>query len=141
MTDLQAEFMRLFEEFKREAYEKGWHDAVAALTEKAAEMKAPPPKPHVLPTPKHVKVQGRPGKAQALVHDAIKEKPGMNGVEIVRHLTERGTPVVERTVRTCLRRLRLAHHVKRRDGRWYPINQEQQNAQNASGEVLQTPPR
>lgn len=141
MTDHKAEFMRLLDEFKREEYERGWRDAVSALTQKASEMMAPAVQPRVLPMPKHVKVPGRPGKALALVNDAIKEKPGLNGVEIVRLLAEKGTPVVERTVRTCLRRLRLAHQVKRRDGRWYPVNQEQQTAQNASGEALGTPPR
>ena len=160
MTDSRAEMDRLLKQIEQEAYSRGYSDAIAAVT--AAATAAAPrmgdsaqprvsasngnsdAKPDVDEAPRG---RGRPATAVASVRDAIFEKPGMKGADLVRHLEQRGTPVLERTVRSCLRRLKNVE-VRQREGRWYPKRKpETENgalfrplAENGNGEVLITPP-
>ena len=59
----------------------------------------------------------REGSDQAKVLMAIRETPGVRGVDIVNDLA--GT-VEERTVRTALHRLKKREAIYQREGKWYP---------------------
>lgn len=112
---------RLLAQIEREAYARGWADAIATLQEKAAAL--PPPSESTRgPTasePDTQRGRGRPATYIGIVRDIITTTPGLKGAEIVRESQRRETPVEERTVRSCLRRLK-GKHVWQREGRWYP---------------------
>ena len=52
-----------------------------------------------------------PSSAIMVVEECIKATPGMNGVEVVKAAQSVDAKVKGRTVRTCLRRLRLARKI------------------------------
>ena len=130
MTNAHEQFQRLLAQIEREAYARGWNAAIAALQEKAPEPvtadeyidgKLVTIGASTMTTGSRIieRGPGRPSSAIALVRDAIAEKPGMKGVEIVQYLKQKGTPILERTIRSCLRRLKGKDADKRRM-RWYP---------------------
>lgn len=146
MTDSRSEMDRLLKQIEQEAYARGYADAIAAITAAAASVapKASESVPvvsfeNVAPNPsiQAQRGRGRPSTAISIVRDAIFEKPGMKGADLVRYLEQRGTPVLERTVRSCLRRLKN-QEVRQREGRWYPKRKPE--AENGIGEVVSTPP-
>ena len=57
-----------------------------------------------------------------VVLDFIKDNPGKRGVEIANALGSQSPPMLERTVRTNLARLREDEKIKNVDGRWYAAN-------------------
>jgi hypothetical protein len=131
----------------RESYARGWADAIAALQAKAPEMTA------AMPAGNHPKgngatpdtdskepqrARGRPERAISLVQSAIFSEPGLRGVDIVRTLEKNGTPVVDRTVRSALRRLREAKIIWERKKRWYPKPKERLDSE--SGEPVGSTP-
>lgn len=144
MADSREQMDRLLKQIEQEAYSRGYSDAIAAVTTAAtaaAPKLAESPVP-VVPTPREdegdePRGRGRPATAVASVREAIFEKPGMKGADLVRYLDQRGTPVLERTVRSCLRRLKN-DQVRQREGRWYPKRKPE--AENGVGEALVTPP-
>ena len=120
MSDIQEQIGRLLEQAGREGYARAANEAIAILEDAIARLRqlgAPPPS--VQPRPR-----GRPAKAIGLVHDMVVAKPGLTGVEIVKALAEAGTPVMERTARSCLRRLRDSKVIWQRQKKWYPRPKE-----------------
>jgi hypothetical protein len=128
------EIERLLADAEREGYSRGYADAIAAVTAAAtaaANQGGQKPLAQVTPEPASAsdsgaeaangngKTRGRPAKAIGLVRDAIYAAPGMKGVEIIKWLEEKKTPVLDRTVRSCLRRLN-GKEVWQRKTRWYP---------------------
>jgi AT hook motif len=146
MPDRREKIDSLLAEVERESYARGWHDAIAALQAKAPEI---PPVEFAPEAPKNEtridsvappRQRGRPAKAINLVRDAIFADPGLRGVDITRALTKNGTPVIDRTVRSCLRRLRDNRTVWQRKNRWYPRPKERQDVDNETGGASRTPP-
>jgi len=58
-------------------------------------------------------------KAADVVFDVIRSNPGIRGVDIVRATGERGPPLLERTVRTALYRMKRDGLVKNLEARWF----------------------
>jgi len=126
----------LIEEAEREAYARGWRDAIAALQAKAPEVPTESIESNGKVMPEHTR--GRPAtKAIALVREIIIAKPGLKGVEVFRTLQAQGTPILERTMRSCLRRLRDSKVIWQRKGKWYP--RPKTDFESANGEAT-TPP-
>src|SRR5450432_268767 len=130
MTGQREQIGRLLDEMEREAresYARGWRDAIAALQAKAPEM-GPAPLPTITisvleqdsETSPPVRSRGRPEKAISLVRSEIFGDPGLRGVDIVKSLANKGTPIVDRTVRSALRRLKKGRVIWQRNGKWYP---------------------
>jgi len=59
-------------------------------------------------------------RASDVVLDIIKAHPGIKGVDIVRISVEAGEPVLERTVRTALYRMKRDGQIRNLGGGWYP---------------------
>ena len=140
MDGRKEQIASLIEEAEREAYARGWRDAIAALQASAP----PAPSGVVISLSGKVPIvdrkRGRPAKAVDLVRDMISSSPGMKGADIARSLDAKGTPVLERTVRSCLRRLRQAKAITQRNGKWYPRPKDAV-PENTNGEALGPPPR
>jgi hypothetical protein len=129
---------KLVEEAEREAYARGWREAIATLQSKAPESPSSSRyKPNGAANPD--RKRGRPSKAVDLVREAIAAQPGLKGIDIARALEANNTPVLERTVRSCLRRLRESRVICQRKGKWYPKATDA-IAANDKGEALETPP-
>jgi hypothetical protein len=146
MADRREKIDRLLAEVERESYARGWHDAIAALQSKAPEI---PPDEFAPEAPENEtrvdsatspRQRGRPAKAINLVRDEIFAEPGLRGADVTRALAKKGTPVIDRTVRSCLRRLRDNRIIWQRKYRWYPRPKERQDAGNEIGEASKTPP-
>ncbi len=145
MTDPRDEIDRIIQEAERKAFERGWQAACAAIGDLAkhlplsayhieAESSSTPPE-------ERLARRGRPsGRAIDIVADCIAAHPGMKGVEIVKAAQEVDPTIKERTVRTCLRRLRLNKIIWRRSGLWYPKPTEKTEAKNGIGEAVGSPP-
>jgi hypothetical protein len=144
MIDSRAEMDRLLKQIEQEAYSRGYSDAIAAVTAaataaapKLTESPSSPPAEQEAEKEDESRGPGRPATAVMSVRNAIWTKPGMKGADLVRYLDLQGTPVLERTVRSCLRRLKNVE-VRQRDGRWYPKRKPE--AENGNGEALAAPP-
>jgi hypothetical protein len=130
----------------RESYARGWRDAIAALQAKAPEMAldgaplADSLNGQAAAGGAPQRTRGRPQKAISLVQAEIFGEPGLRGVDIVRALEKKGTPVVDRTVRSALRRLKGSKIVWQRNGKWYPKPKERPDAENENGEASGPPP-
>lgn len=147
-----AEIERILAEAEQEGYARGFADAIAAMTAaatEAAKTSVVAPTPALTPESAPVaesaaaapangngRGSGRPAKFISLVHEAIVTTPGIRGSEIVRYLEEQGTPVMDRTVRSCLRRLK-GKEVWQRSKRWYPKNKA--DSDGLSGEAASAP--
>jgi hypothetical protein len=138
---------RLFKEIEQEAYARGYSDAIQAVTAAATAAATKQSAPKDIESPlateggdqiNGAKTRGRPAKAITLVRAAIFAHPGMKGVELVRELEKQGTPVIERTVRSCLRRLGSEKVIWQREMRWYP--KKKTEVEHGLGEGLATPP-
>jgi hypothetical protein len=153
MTEIHDQVAHLLKQVEQEAYARGWTDAIAALQAKAASLAESAPGMGIIqdrPLPKPDVVaddaprgRGRPAKAISIVEDIILTGPGMKGVEIVSETERRGTPVLERTVRSCLARLRERRVIWQRKGRWYPRDRaaaDHSNPDQLNGETLFTSP-
>jgi hypothetical protein len=123
MTDPRDEINRIIESATREAYARGWRDAVAAIAESAAQLKGAAPEnmggnsERGKPLPRRT---GRPSTAIKVVEECIAATPGMKGVDVVKAAQSVDSAIKERTVRSCLRRLRLTKAIWKRNGLWYP---------------------
>jgi ribosomal protein L31E len=139
VANRREQINRLLAEVERESYVRGWHDAIAALQAKAPELPSPDSEAsaEIIETNGSVlpeKSRGRPAKAISVVRELISAQPGLRGVDIANQLEGR---VIERTVRSCLHRLRGHHEIWQRKGRWYPRDNCSENARR---EALETPP-
>jgi hypothetical protein len=127
MTDLKDEIARMIEAAEEAAYQRGFKDAcdrarlaVNAVADTitfnkgwSAEVLIEPGEP--------VRKTGRPASpAITVVEECINASPGKKGVDVVKavHLVNASIP--ERTVRTCLRRLKENKKIWQRNGLWYP---------------------
>lgn len=138
MTNSREQFDRLLTDIEREAYARGWADAIAALQAKAAEL------PTVEPTNVNRVVavadaSSAPTKAITIVRSIIFAKPGLKGAEIVRVASSQGTPILERTVRSCLHRLK-GKDIWQRESRWYPKRSTPRLPFEINGEASNLPP-
>lgn len=146
MPDRREMIDSVLAEVERESYARGWRDAIAALQEKAPEMAPIDPiagkrgNGADIDSVTRPRQRGRPEKAISLVKNEIFGEPGLRGVDIIRSLEKKGTPVVDRTVRSALRRLKGSKTVWKRNGKWYPKSKERSDAENEIGEVPGTPP-
>lgn len=142
MTDRREQIDRLLADAEREAYARGWRDAIAHLQARAAEIPNGESAADIAQAESTVaetdRRRGRPAKAITIVRDIIFAEGGLKGVEIVRAAERNGTPVLERTVRSCLRRLKEHRLIWQRDGRWYPRRRDKPETGN--GEALIAPP-
>lgn len=147
MADPHDEINRTIETIERNAYERGWRDAIAAITDAAeqvkgrvtaAELPAFLPVQHVAKIPRRT---GRPSsKAIKIVAECITATPGMRGIEVFKAAQSVDSAIKERTVRTCLRRLRLSNAIHKRDGLWYPKPKQRTDLENANGEAARSLP-
>lgn len=140
MADPRDEIARIIESAERAAYERGWRDATDAITGAAEQAKRPsgavvaPEKPSP-PTPRRT---GRPSSpAIRIVEDCITATPGMKGVDVVKAAQSIDGTIKERTVRTCLRRLRLQKKIWKRNGLWYPKAKDKLLFDNVDAEVAE----
>jgi len=136
MADRREQIDQLLADTDREGYARALRDAIAILQSKLTETNvADVPKKEVTPAPIAPRGRGRPAKAIALVRDLILAQPGLKGVEVFRTLEAQGTPVIERTVRSFLRRLRDGKIIWQRKDRWYPRPSERGTVENRSVET------
>jgi hypothetical protein len=75
-----------------------------------------------------------------MVLEVVIKHPGLRGVEIVQQLEKNLNAVPERSVRTCLHRLKKATKIKIVDGRWYAAEAEPANPQLLLREGQMDPP-
>jgi hypothetical protein len=128
MSDPREEINRLIEIAERNAYQAGWRAAIDAMAKSAemlrtgagtAPVTAPALEPPAGPT-QQPRRSGRPPSPTAqVVEECIKAQPGMTGVEVVKAAQSVDAKIKERTVRTCLRRLRVAKKIWKRNGSWF----------------------
>jgi len=129
MSD-ENEFTRLVadatEKMKRDAYARGWRDALAAL-QKAAEgaieigsaesdsfdFNAP----RDTSSPANLTV----GSTPYYTYQAIKKRPGMTGGEIVAAVQEAGHNVSEGNIRTSISRVKDKKLIVARHNKWFPL--------------------
>jgi len=120
MADTREEINRLIEVAQRDAYDKGWRDAIAAITESADRLRT------VRTANGEPRRRGGrpPSAAMMVVEQCIKANPGLTGVDVVAAAQAVDAKIKERTVRTCLRRLRIAKKIWKRADLWYPKTQQ-----------------
>lgn len=144
MSDPRDEIARIIAEAEKAAYLRGWNEAVAAMSAAAEHFRTPDIVAGVAdarPAPERNSSRGRPSSnAMRVVEDTITAMPGMAGVEVVRAAQRIDPSLKERTVRTCLRRLRLSKVIWQRSGLWYPKAKEKTVAENVNGEAVGSPP-
>jgi hypothetical protein len=100
--------------------EAAWEEATKRFSALIAEKPAPSPPPAV--TQAQLEQSGadpedRPSKD--IVLSLIRQTPGMRGVEVVQAAEKAGTPLLERTIRTALHRLKIEELIRNEDGRWF----------------------
>jgi hypothetical protein len=140
MSDPVDEISKIVKAASRDAYARGWQDALDAVAKAAHGMKPPDsdiagtaPKPGIVP-----RTNGRPAsKAIQVVEDCIVQSPGKRGVDVVKAVQLVDPAINERTVRTCLRRLKLNKKILKRNGLWYP---KPARHENENEEAISSPP-
>jgi hypothetical protein len=145
VTDPRDEIARIIADAERAAYRRGWSDAIAAMAVAADQLRDPnivPPPAPATPSPERTAApRGRPSSnAMQVVEHVITTMPGMAGVEVVKTAQRIDPAIKERTVRTCLRRLRLNKAIWKRSGLWYPKAKEKIVSENGNGEAVGSPP-
>ena len=136
--------VRLIEERDKEIYQKGWQDCLAHImatagSPAAARPSAAPPKrePKAVKTtafPLQLRLGPGPITAErptiAVIHDIIKETPGLRGADIFRIAVTRVPGMdlkkMDRTGRTALARLKNRGKIRLTDKRWYPLSNEEE---------------
>ncbi|HWY63269.1 MAG TPA: hypothetical protein VNW15_15310 [Rhizomicrobium sp.] len=120
---------KIVSDLERQAYKRGWNEAVAAMADQVAKMadaaglaKAPEVeakagnKPLTARKPRSKKRGARAGNARKLVTQAIGNNPGKLGNEIAFMVMDK---VNKHTVRTWLRKLKIAGDIEQHEMRWY----------------------
>lgn len=72
-------------------------------------------------------------KAAEIVFRIIAEQPGIRGIDIVKTSAEVGSPLLERTTRTALYRMKRDGRIKNLEGRWYAADATPASADDNSG--------
>jgi hypothetical protein len=150
MSNPKEELTRVLVSAEKAAYARGWADACAAMIKAASEAQdhfADKDERHVeagspqapsasMPTPRRT---GRPSSnAIEVVEDCINASPGKKGVDVVRAAQLVDPSIPERTVRTCLRRLKLSKKIWQRNHLWYP--KPRPRHENENEEAISSPP-
>lgn len=125
-----------------EGFREGW-DAGRKWFQEALEKASAQPEPPVARADQNAPLAlftlqpsaGSGVRAADIVFDVIEANPGIRGVEIVNATHEVGTPVIERTVRTALYRMKREGRIKNLEGRWFTAEAAPgSEAGNAGGE-------
>jgi hypothetical protein len=158
VADARDEITRIIEKAEKAAYKRGWADCretILHAANDAMHLVEPPSDERAAQSSDQIRGQftviplgkaespkrGRPsGKAIDIVANCIASTPGMKGVEVVRAAQEIDPKIPERTVRTCLRRLRENKAIWKRSGLWYPKPKQGTESTNASAEPAATSP-
>jgi len=127
-----AEVLAIVRRLEREAYQKGWRDAVAAIQEAAGQVTAVVRERPRLKRPAMVLGKGRASYKMPvidIIFQVISEHPGLRGSDIFREAVERvpgsDFKTMDRTGRTALMRLRKRGKIEQRNGKWFPTEREQ----------------
>src|SRR4029077_13848828 len=108
------EIQRIIEAAERAAYNRGRDDALKAIAS-AVELALAGNNASV----RQRKRGGRPASgAMKTVRDCIAATPGMTGVQVVNAVRSVDSSIKERTIRTCLRRLRVKGDIRKRGDGW-----------------------
>ena len=145
MSDPVDEISKIVKAASRDAYARGWQDAMDAVAKAAQGLKpidsgsadaAAKPGLEITIVPR---TNGRPAsKAIQIVEDCITQSPGKKGIEVVKAAQLVDPTINERTARTCLRRLKLNKKIWQRNGLWYP--KPRQRPENENEEAISSPP-
>jgi len=132
MSD-ENDFTRLVadatEKMKREAYARGWRDAIAALQKASEAVIEGAQGDGELPASisfGNVKEPGGQfnltvGSTPYYTYQAIKKRPGMTGGEIVAAVQEAGHNVSEGSIRTSISRVKDKKLIVSRHNKWFPL--------------------
>jgi len=110
---------------EKEAYQRGWHDAVAKLVAVASQGMAVNKHP-AAPSPvgKGNGALKRGASVIGVIHGIIKERPGLRGADVFREAVTRipgsNFKTMDRSGRTALSRLKGRGLIKQRSKKWYP---------------------
>ncbi len=141
MADPRDEITKIIKKAESTAYERGWREALDFIVQHAHEFRrrgglAITEEAAASITPRQ---RGRPrGKVIDIVSDCIASTPGMKGVDVVHAAQAVDATIRERTVRTCLRRLRENKIIWKRNGLWYP--KPKQGTESTNVEVVSSSP-
>jgi hypothetical protein len=145
MSNPVDEISKIVKAASRDAYARGWQDALDAVAKAAQGMKpidseiaeaGQKPGIEVVIVPR---TNGRPAsKAIQVVEDCIAQSPGKKGVDVIRAAQLVDAAINERTARTCLRRLKLSKKIWQRNGLWYPKPRPRPGNENE--ETISSPP-
>jgi hypothetical protein len=147
MSDHVDEISKIVKNASREAYARGWQDALDAVAKAAQSIKPPDsenaeakPGNEIAIVPRSIvpRTNGRPAsKAIQVVEDCIAQSPGKKGVDVIKAAQMVDPAINERTARTCLHRLKLSKKIWQRNGLWYP---KPRRAENENEEAISSPP-
>jgi hypothetical protein len=145
MSDPVDEISKIVKAAAREAYARGWQDAIDAIA-KAAQGAKPPDSDNAGTVEKPglvinivPRTNGRPAsRAIQVVEDCISQSPGKKGVDVVKAAQLVDPTINERTARTCLRRLKIKKKIWQRNGLWYP--KPRSRPENENEEANSSPP-
>lgn len=149
MTDPRDVIARILESAERAAFERGrkcgWQEALDSFGGTIARMKHKNPPNVALGADGRVPRPRRPGRPSSnaieVVEQCIIATPGMKGVDVVKAAQSVDAAMKERTVRTCLRRLRLNNAIGKQDGLWYPRAKDKTSADNGPAAAARQPAR
>jgi hypothetical protein len=128
-NDLTRLLTEATEKIKREAYARGWRDAIAALqkaAEGAVEGGQLDTEGATLVFDSSVSNGAKDGSLTVgstpyYTFQAIKKRPGMTGSEIVVAVQEAGHNVSEGNIRTSIARLKGKRLIVARHNKWFPL--------------------
>lgn len=132
MSD-ESEITRLLTEatdkIKREAYARGWRDAIAALQQASEDAigngQAEGETPTVITFGGIRDAGGQTNLTQGstpyYTYQAIKKRPGMTGTEIVAAVQAAGHNVSEGNIRTSISRVKDKKLIVSRHNKWFPL--------------------
>jgi hypothetical protein len=145
MSDPLDEISKIVKTASRDAYERGWQDAMDAVARAARGLKPSDSETPVTRTKPGIDItivprtNGRPAsKAIQVVEDCITQSPGKKGVDVVKAAQLVDPGINERTARTCLRRLKINKKIWQRNGLWYP--KPRPRPENENEEAICSPP-
>ena len=128
-TDITRLLADAGEKISREAYARGWRDAVAALQKAAAELAESPVANNsdsIGPIDLSISKGAVPnnltvGSTPYYTYQAIKKRPGMTGSEIVAAVQEAGHNVSEGNIRTSIARVKDKKLIVARHNKWFAV--------------------
>ena len=142
MSDPVDEISKIVKAASRDAYARGWQDALDAVAKAAHGMKPPDSDSAAKSgpvTPVVPRTNGRPASnAIRIVEDCINQSPGKKGVEVIQAAQLVDPTINERTARTSLRRLKINKKIWQRAGLWYP--KPRPRPENENEEAISSPP-